>query len=95
MPRSRKVHFSIRQSFGEVAGAIDDISCALTGQNAAATDLAKRTGRLRRCRRTPARRATCWILQLSWKKAALVRGAVSVPRVANACTLPVAGCYKR
>jgi methyl-accepting chemotaxis protein len=73
----------IRQSFGEVAGAIDDISCALTEQNAAATDLAKRTEQVAQMseENSSAARSLLDLATELEKKAALVRGAVEVFRV--------------
>lgn len=73
----------IRQSFGEVAGAIDDISCALTEQNAAATDLAKRTEQVAQMseENSSAARSLLDLATELEQKAALVRGAVEVFRV--------------
>ena len=73
----------IQQSFGEVAGAIDDIYCALTEQNAASTDLAKRTDQVAQMseENSSAARSLLDLATELEKKAALVRGAVEVFRV--------------
>jgi len=73
----------IQQDFGEVAGAIDDISCALTEQNAAATDLAKRTEQVAQMseENSSAARSLLDLATELEQKAAQVRGAVEVFRV--------------
>ncbi|HEU0233937.1 MAG TPA: methyl-accepting chemotaxis protein [Gallionella sp.] len=73
----------IQQSFGEVSGAIDDISCALVEQNAAATDLAKRTEQVAQMseENSSAARSLLDIATELEQKAAQVRGAVEVFRV--------------
>ncbi|MDD5383522.1 MAG: methyl-accepting chemotaxis protein [Gallionella sp.] len=73
----------IQQSFGEVSGAIDDISCALAEQNAAATDLAKRTEQVAQMseENSSAARSLLDLATELEQKAAQVRGAVDVFRV--------------
>lgn len=73
----------IQQSFGEVSSAIDDISCALAEQNAAATDLAKRTEQVAQMseENSGAARSLLDLATELEQKAAQVRGAVEVFRV--------------
>ncbi|MDP1997469.1 MAG: methyl-accepting chemotaxis protein [Gallionella sp.] len=73
----------IQQGFGKVSGAIDDISCALAEQNAAATDLAKRTEQVAQMseENSSAARSLLDLATELEQKAAQVRGAVEVFRV--------------
>jgi methyl-accepting chemotaxis protein len=73
----------IQQNFGEVSGAIDDISGALVEQNAAATDLAKRTEQVAQMseENSGAARSLLDIATELEQKAMQVRGTVEVFRV--------------
>ncbi|MFA5371011.1 MAG: methyl-accepting chemotaxis protein [Sideroxydans sp.] len=73
----------IQQGFGKVSGTIDDISSALTEQNAAATDLAKRTEQVAQMseENSSAARSLSNLATDLEQKAAQVRGAVEAFRV--------------
>ncbi len=73
----------IQQNFGEVSGAIDDISGALAEQNAAATDLAKRTEQVAQMseENSGAARSLLNLATDLEQKASQVRGTVEVFRV--------------
>ena len=73
----------IQQGFGKVSGAIDDISCALAEQNAAATDLAKRTEQVAQMseENSSAARSLLSLATDLEQKAAQVRGGVEAFRV--------------
>ncbi|MDD5299318.1 MAG: methyl-accepting chemotaxis protein [Gallionella sp.] len=73
----------IQQNFGEMSGAIDDISGALAEQNAAATDLAKRTEQVAQMseENSGAARSLLDLATELEQKAAQVRGAVERFRV--------------